>query len=130
MDHNIDPNNSNLMRAILEELSLLKSQFPNGELRMMQLGLEDLKRNQTEMKESLSELKKKLLDPEDGIIVKVNKNTEFRHEGEEKMVYWEKKLQKVEELSRWQSGVNKALWIIFTAIVSIVVKLVFFPETP
>lgn len=130
MDNKIDPNNPNIMRAILEELTLLKSQFSNGELKMMQLGLEELKRNQTEMKESLSELKKKLLDPEDGIIVKVNKNTDFRHEGEEKMAYWEKKLQKVDELSRWQSGVNKALWIILTAIVSILVKIVFFPDSP
>jgi hypothetical protein len=40
--------------------------------------MEDLKKDQRSMKDDISDMKKKLLDPESGVIVKVNENTKFR----------------------------------------------------
>ena len=123
-----DIERDSIMREILHELSEIKSNFPNGDLKLMQRGLEDLKRNQNEMKDSLSDLKKKLLDPEDGIIVKVNKNTDFRKEGDQRFGEIDKQLIRLGELSSWQKTVNKIIWIIFSVIIGIAVKMIFFNE--
>lgn len=90
--------------------------MPNGEMKLIQ---SDMK----ELKEDVSELKYTLLNPEDGVIVNTNKNTEFRIEREGRMKYYETKLQKVDQLENWQKGVNKALWIIFGSLATIIIKL-------
>jgi hypothetical protein len=69
---------TDLMRDILDELSTMKSKLPNGELKVIQMSIEELRQSQADMKKDLSDLKKKLLDPDDGVIVKVNENTKFR----------------------------------------------------
>lgn len=120
-----DSENAVLMKQILEELLKLKSDMPNGELTRMRDGIEDLKRDQKSLKEDISDLKKKLLDPDDGVIVKVNENTKFRIQEEGR---YEEYLQfngDIKNLKKWQGGVNKALWIIFGAIVALALKVVF-----
>jgi hypothetical protein len=114
-----------LMKQILDELNHLKTNMPNGELKHMQMGFEDMRKDQREMKNDLSDLKKKLLDPEDGVIVKVNKNTAFRIAEEDRYDEYVKVHLDVDSIKKWQDGVNKALWIIFTAIVAIAVKIIF-----
>jgi len=114
-----------LMKQILDELSHLKSNMPNGELKHLQMSIEDLKKDQKSMKDDLSEMKKKLLDPEDGVIVKVNENTKFRIAEENRYDDYMKVNIDVESLKKWQSGVNKALWIIFGAILAIALKVIF-----
>ena len=67
-----------LIKQILEEITVLKSKMPNGELKRVQDGVEELKKSFSQLKDDVSDLKKKLLDPDDGVIVKVNENTKFR----------------------------------------------------
>jgi hypothetical protein len=114
-----------LMKQILEEIAFLKSKMPNGELAMMQNNIEILKDNQNSMKEDLSDLKKKLLDPENGVIVKVNENTKFRLSEERRNEEYVQSLSDLESLKKWQSGVNKALWLIFGSIIAIGIKILF-----
>lgn len=114
-----------LMKQILEEIAFLKSKMPNGELATMQNNIEILKNNQSTMKEDLSDLKKKLLDPENGVIVKVNENTKFRLSEERKYDEYIQYTTDVESLKKWQSGVNKALWLIFGSILAIIIKMLF-----
>ena len=54
------------------------------------------------MKQDLREIKKKLLDPDDGAFARVNRNTSFR------------------------KGAQKTLWSIWIAIIGILGKLLFF----
>jgi hypothetical protein len=63
-----------LMKQILDELSRLKSNMPNGDLKHLQDGIEGLRLDQKSLKDDISDIKKKLLDPDDGVIVKVNEN--------------------------------------------------------
>lgn len=114
-----------LMKQILDELSHLKSNMPNGELKHLQSSLEDLRRDQKSMKDDLSDLKKKLLDPEDGVIVKVNENTKFRIAEENRYDDYVKITIDLDSLKKWQGGVNKALWLIFGALLAIAVKVLF-----
>jgi len=77
----------------------------------------------------LSEIKEILSDPNDGMIVKVNKNTEYRIHDNNNNKQREKITQEFsktcQDMKNWKSGVTKALWISFAAIIGIVIKLIF-----
>ena len=89
-------------KEIIKKLSEIEDKLPNGELE--------------EMHEMIKEIKEILLDPEDGIIVRVNKNT-----------YWRKQIniQEIEELKSFKNNVTKALWGIYTVVLGIIAKLMF-----
>jgi hypothetical protein len=114
-----------LMKQILDELSRLKSNMPNGELKHLQDGIEGLRQDQKALKDDISDIKKKLLDPDDGVIVKVNENTKFRIQEEDRYEDYLQFNSDVKALKSWQNGVNKALWILFAAIIGIGLKVIF-----
>jgi chromosome segregation ATPase len=114
-----------LMKQILDELSRLKYNMPNGELKHLQDGIEGLRLDQKSLKDDISDIKKKLLDPDDGVIVKVNENTKFRIQEEDRYEDYLQFNSDIKELKNWQSGVNKALWILFAAIIAIALKVIF-----
>jgi len=125
MANESDITNSLLMKQILDEMNTIKSKMPNGELKHMQAGMEEMRKNFKEMKDDLSEMKRKLLDPDDGVIVKVNENTKFRIQEEGRYDEYFIIKNDVDSMKKWQSGANKALWIIFAAIMAIVLKILF-----
>ena len=90
-------------KQIVDRLDCIEKRLPNGELQ--------------EIHENVKEIKEILLDPEDGLIVRVNKNT-----------YWRKELDADEfkALIRWKQTMTHAMWIGYTALSGIIVKLVFF----
>ena len=114
-----------LMKQILDELSRLKSNMPNGELKHLQDGIEGLRQDQKALKDDISDIKKKLLYPDDGVIVKVNENTKFRIQEEDRYEDYLQFNSDVKALKSWQNGVNKALWILFAAIIAIGLKVIF-----
>jgi len=110
-----------LLEQVLLELSLIKNGIPNGELKQVTDSVKDIK-------EDIADLKRLLLNPEKGVIVKVNKNTEFREEREAESSTNFKNIQDLQDLKAWKDTVTKALWIIFSALIGIVVKIIFFNE--
>jgi hydroxymethylpyrimidine pyrophosphatase-like HAD family hydrolase len=90
-------------KEIIEKLECLEARVSGNELK--------------EIHQVVNEIKEILLDPEDGIIVRVNKNT-----------YWRKEIDSDEfkALVRWKSTINQAVWIAYTALVGIIVKIIFF----
>ena len=105
-----------LLESVLSELVHIKKHMPNGELKAM---VNDVK----ELKEDMSDLKYTLLNPEDGVIVKTNYNTEFRKKMEAGDKDFATKMTDVEDLKKWKDSVQKALWIIFTVLAGVVIKL-------
>ena len=89
-------------KDIIEKLECVESRLTNGELE--------------EIHQTVKEIKEVLLDPEDGLIVRVNKNT-----------FWRKEIDADEfkALVRWKTTINQAMWIAYTALVGIIVKLMF-----
>ena len=77
------------------------------------------------MHEDLRLIKKQLLDPEDGIVVRVNKNTEFRKKKEEAERDYSKIIDEHKELMSWKTTVTKFLWIIISSIAGIIVAMLF-----
>jgi len=107
-----------MLEAVLSELRHIKSHMPNGELKQMQRDLED-------MKEDISDLKYTMLNPENGVIVNTNKNTEFRQAMQSNEKEFRHQMNDVEKLMIWKSNVNKALWIIFSLLAGLVFKILF-----
>ncbi len=109
-----------VLERILIEIAAMKTKLPNGELKRMEESIRDLRDDYSDIKSDISDIKYTLLNPEDGIIVRVNKNTEYRREREEKQEYYDKIITDFEKLKDWKDGVTKALWIVFTSLVGII----------
>ena len=90
-------------KEILQRLDCIESNVANGQL--------------DEIHQTVKEIKEILLDPEDGLIVRVNKNT-----------YWRRQVDADEFklLLRWKQAVPHALWISYSALLGIIIKIIFF----
>ena len=89
-------------KEIIKKLDYVEKRLTNGELE--------------EIHSTVKEIKEILLDPEDGIIVRVNKNT-----------FWRKEIDADEfkALIRWKQTINSAIYVVYTALVGIILKLIF-----
>ena len=89
-------------KEIIKKLECVEDKLMGGELE--------------EIHQTVKEIKEILLDPEDGIIVRVNKNT-----------YWRKQIdtQDIQDLKNFKNNVTKALWGIYTVVLGIIAKLIF-----
>ena len=90
-------------KEIIEKLECLDAKFESGELEQIH--------------QVVKEIKEILLDPEDGLIVRVNKNTFWRRQVD---------ADEFKAMLRWKSNVTHAMWISYTALVGIIIKLIFF----
>lgn len=114
-----------LMKEILGEIKDLKSNMPNGEIKILQTSMDDIKREQKSIKDDMSDIKKKLLDPDDGVIVKVNENTKFRIQEQDRYDDYMQFTIDIQEMKTWKKGVNQALWILFGALIAVAAKVIF-----
>jgi|SRR6056300_677571 hypothetical protein len=105
-----------LLESVLAEIKHVKTHMPNGELKQMAKDFEN-------MKEDLSDLKYTLLNPEDGVIVNTNKNTEFRNFLQSNQKDFDNQMSKIKELENWKAGVTRALWIIFGIMAGIIIRM-------
>ena len=115
-------------KEILEEIEFLKKKLPNGEFALLKKSVEDLGAGQESLKSSIRELKQQLLDPDNGVVVRVNRNSEFRKDSEKRGPLCQQSFENMEDsvnsILGWKDNVSKALWILFTAVVGLIIKLV------
>ena len=113
-------------KEILEEIEFLKTKLPNGEFALLKKSVEDLGSGQNALKSSIRELKQQLLDPDNGVVVRVNRNSEFRKESEQRGPLCQQSFEQMEdsvnEFINWKDNVSKALWILFTGIAGLIIK--------
>ena len=77
-----------------------------------------------QIKSDLKEIKEVLLDPEDGLVVRINKNTYWRKTMTESDMNFDVIKDDVKELNNFKNNVTKALWIIYTAVSGLIIKLI------
>ena len=77
-----------------------------------------------QIKSDLKEIKEVLLDPEDGLVVRINKNTYWRKTMTESDMNFDVIKDDVKELNNFKNNVTKALWIIYTAVSGLILKLI------
>ena len=115
-------------KEILEEIEFLKKKLPNGEFALLKKSVEDLSIGQNALKSSIRELKQQLLDPDDGVVVRVNRNSEFRKESENKGPLCQQSFENMEDnvntILGWKDNVTRALWILFTGIAGLIIKTI------
>jgi len=110
---------SEMMDEILTSLAHIKQNMPNGELKIIQEKVESIEYSQEKLHEEISQIKRLLLDPENGLVVRVNKNTAWREENEK---VFREKIETLNEIYKWRDGVNRALWVIFTALAALILQ--------
>tara|TARA_Y100001970_G_C14237745_1_gene862944 strand:- start:1809 stop:2189 length:381 start_codon:yes stop_codon:yes gene_type:complete len=116
-------------KEILEAVEILKSKMPNGNIALLQQSIDDLQKSNDGVKISMRELKKQLLDPDDGVVVRVNKNSEFRRESEKRGPLCQKSFEEMEDtvqdLTDWKANVTKFIWILLTTMTGLIAKVIY-----
>ena len=105
-----------LLESLLDEIKHIKTHMPNGELKQMQKDMQHLKQD-------LSDMKFTLLNPDNGVIVNTNKNSEYRISQEGRRREYDSYISELTELRNWKAGVNRALWIIFGIMAGIIIRM-------
>jgi len=92
-------------KDILERLNCIEQNVSSGQL--------------DEIQQTVKEIKEILLDPEDGLIVRVNKNT-----------YWRRQIdtRDIQELKSFKQNVSTALWGVYTLVLGLITKVVFWDK--
>ena len=103
-------------KEILEALERIENSLPNGDLDICRAHLEELQIGQHKLVEALSKIDELITDPEDGLIVRTNKNT-----------YWRRQIdtRDINELKSFKQNVTTALWGIYTLVLGVIAKLIF-----
>jgi hypothetical protein len=71
-------------------------------------------------------MKRRLLDPETGVVVRLNQNPQYIEDKKELEDYYEEIIDQHKELLSFKNTMTKAMWIVFTALVGILTKMMFF----
>jgi hypothetical protein len=82
-------------------MARLTNEHLSNEINLVKQELEYVKKNQDKMQADLSMIKERLLNPDEGTIARVNKNTQFR------------------------KSTTKVLWSIWIALIGILTKMIF-----
>lgn len=106
--------NDELIRELIESFANLKQKMEDPSYIHLDTSIQQLIKNQEDMKQDMSDLKSRLLNPYDGAIVEIRKNTEFRQDQLRKEKDYDKLLEEHKDLVKWKSSFTKAFWVFFT----------------
>ena len=118
-------------KEILEEIENLKRKIPtaNGEFILMKKSVEDLTAGQSSLKGIIHDLKERLLNPDNGVVARVNRNSDFRKDSEKSGPLCKKSFEEmqdgVQELTIWRQNVTKVMWLLVTGIIGLGFKVIF-----
>lgn len=115
--------NKELLQNLVDRLDTIEKHMPNGEMVVIVNHIETMMEKQEKMYQDLSEMKKTLLNPDNGVVVRVNKNTEFREEQEDKERDFDKLFREHYQLMTFKSNITKFLWLILSSITASIVML-------
>jgi len=116
---------NDILREVLSELATIKAGLPNGELALIKKQLEDLEKGQKGLSGEIRTIQKRLFNPDDGLIVQTNKNTDFRDSHDKSMPMYNDIINDFKGVLTWKSNVTKALWVVYSAIIGVIIKLLF-----
>lgn len=109
-------NINNLITEMYTLFSSFKQRLENPDYIQLESTLQKLVENQNEVKKDVSELKKTLLNPYDGLIIQNNENNQHRKIMEEWLKNeYAKLVEEHKELQRWKTAVTRIGIGIFTA---------------
>ena len=116
------------MSQLLEAVESLKTKMPNSDLTNIKNDVEELREYYKDMKQDISDIKLKLLNPEDGVVVKNNQTRErvsTLNEDVDSLYDTVNKMDDdVKELKGFKKNVNTALYVVYVATVGLIVNAI------
>ena len=112
--------NSELIRELIESFTSLKQKMEDPSYIHLDSSIQQLIKNQEDMKNDMSDLKARLLNPYDGAIVEIRKNTAFRQEQEKRAKEYDKLVEEHRDLVKWKGTFAKAFWVLFTTAAGVI----------
>tara|TARA_B100000900_G_scaffold51683_1_gene38040 strand:- start:827 stop:1213 length:387 start_codon:yes stop_codon:yes gene_type:complete len=123
-----DKSNAELVRELIVAFTQLKEKIEaernDGGRQNLENSVKQLIQGQEQLQKTMSEMKKEILNPYNGVIVETIKNTEFRKKLEERGDLGIDLLTEHKELMKWKGVVTKAAWLILTTVAGIIAFLV------
>lgn len=113
--------NEELIKELIESFSNLKQKMEDPGYVHLESAIQQLIKSQEEMKKDMSDLKSRLLNPYDGAIVEIRKNTEFRQDFQKREREFETLIEEHKGLIRWKSNVQKVGVALLSSIGAVVV---------
>jgi chromosome segregation ATPase len=123
------------LENLQKEIRSLKSEkndvFHSQDFGILSSFLEDMKKTIYQLKDDVSDIKKEILNPEDGIIVRLNQMSEkLKMLETEKISKMEKEIEECKKVtnnmmnfSGFKENVVKFLWIALGAVITVIIKL-------
>lgn len=125
MEENLNPRSStDLINEMYDMFSNFKKRMEDPDYVQLENMLNQLMKNQLEMKEEMRNIKLKLLNPYDGIVVESRKNTEYREDKEDKEEEFDKLVEEHNGLMRWKAMVQKVAIALFTGLGGLITFLI------
>lgn len=125
MEENLNPRSSTeIINEMYDMFSTFKKRIEDPDYVQLENMLNQLMKNQLEMKEEMRNIKLKLLNPYDGIVVESRKNTEWRQEKEDKEEEYDRLIEEHNALMRWKGMVTKVTIGILTGLGGLVTFLI------
>jgi hypothetical protein len=125
MEENLNPRSStDLINEMYDMFSNFKKRIEDPDYVQLENMLNQLMKNQLEMKEEMRNIKLKLLNPYDGIVVESRKNTEWREDKEDKEEEYDKLIEEHNALMRWKTLVQKVALGILTGLGGLITFLI------
>lgn len=116
--------NDDLLKELMLAFSSLKRKMEDPNYIALDNSIKTMMENQRDMKDDVKDLKRKLLNPMDGVIVNTNKNTEFRLDWVKLQDERDELAEDVNHLKRWKSMYIKIFWTLFTGAVGVATFLI------
>ena len=124
MSNEQEKTNEQILKDLIKAFSSLKQKMEDPNYAALDSQMRNMLENQKDMKADVKDLKKRLLNPFDGVIVNTNKNTEFRLEYEKLQEERDQLENDVQQLIKWKGTYLKVFWALFTAALGIITFLI------
>jgi tRNA nucleotidyltransferase (CCA-adding enzyme) len=118
---NQDQSPKELIESLYKAFDSFRRKMEDPSYIQLDSSIRILMENQNEMKLEIRELKKQLLNPNDGIVVAVNKNTAFRNKTEHDEDEFEELMREHKELMKFKSAVTKIMWGLASGIGTVII---------
>jgi hypothetical protein len=112
-----------IVLELLSAFNSFKQRLEDPNYIQMENAIRQIIDGQKDMRQDISELKKQLLNPFDGVIVETKKNTEFREDSEVNRVEYLKIVEEHKGLVRWKATMQKVGVAILTSAGAIIAFL-------
>jgi len=110
-----DMSNYELVKQLLTAFNSFKEKLEDPNYVQLEMSIRQMMEAQKEMKEDITELKRQLLNPYDGVIVETQKNTAHRKEAMAFEIEWNKMIEEHRSLVKWKANLQKVSVAILTS---------------